>query len=156
MSGPGTDPVRMLRALAGVRAPGGPTRGNQSEGDAFARILERARTGELRSGAPVRIVSGAGVTLTSEQLERLSAAADRAEAHGAGRAAFLIDGRCVVMDVGVRRVLGAMDLSGEGVLGEIDAVVAVPAPAADGEAVLAPPGLSGRGMNEALLRVLAG
>ena len=60
MSGPGTDPVRMLRALAGVRAPGGPTRGNQSEGDAFARILERARTGELRIAARLPMPGASG------------------------------------------------------------------------------------------------
>lgn len=142
----------LLKLLGGLAAPGAATSavgsGASSTGIDFAALLQRASTGEAVSGRPVSIAKGAGVELTQDQLVRLAAAADKAEAQGATRALVMIDGKALTIDVAVRQVTGAADL-GSGVLTGIDAVVSVPGADAAG------PGGSPASMSgEALLRAL--
>jgi hypothetical protein len=150
MTTSGTD---LLKLLGGLAAPGA---GSTPAGSAsptgsvdFASLLQRAATGEATSGRPVSIAKGAGVDLTEDQLSRLAAAADKAEAQGATRALVLIDGKALTIDIAVRQVTGAADL-GAGVLTGIDAVVSVPGKDAAVSARPSHAGMSG----EALLRAL--
>jgi hypothetical protein len=114
---------------AGGAAPFGPLTGSQGasvEGSDFASLLRQAREGEVSSGRPVTLARGAGVNLSADQLQRLAAAADRAEAEGATRALVMIDGQALRLDVTTREVTGAADLSRPGVMSGIDAVVTLP------------------------------
>lgn len=153
-----TQATDMLRALGGNMLRGsGPTLGQSGSLD-FAQLLQQARAGEISSGMQVRVAQGSGVELSSEQLSRLSAAADLAEAHGASRAAFVIDGKLVAMDVPTRMVTGAIDASSTGVVEGIDALVTVAAKDAKGAAgVVQPPHALGtqQPMNSSLLDALA-
>lgn len=160
----------LLRALgAGIRpaapdraaAPGGVRAGGTSalEHAAFADLLAEARAGDVSSSLPVSIAPGAGIELTPEQLDRVAAAADRAEASGATRALVLIDGMSLRLDVGVRTITGAADLTTSGVLTGIDAVLHAP-PAPGGVFRGGPnmPGMPSAGhavQNASLLRTLA-
>lgn len=143
----------LLKLLGGLAAPGAVPSASGSPastgGIDFASLLQRAASGEAASGRPVSIAKGAGVELTEDQLTRLAAAADKAEAQGATRALVMIDGRALTMDIAVRQVTGAADL-GAGVLTGIDAVLSVPGHDPAAAAGAASPGMSG----EALLRAL--
>ena len=86
-------------------APPGP------DGPGFADLLAKARDGNLASGLPVTIAKGAGVELNAEQLSRVGAAADRAQAAGADRAVVLIDGAAVKLDVATRNITGVNEAS---------------------------------------------
>ncbi len=124
--------------------------------DTFQSILEKARAGEVTSGIRVSAPQGSGIALTQDQVTRLSAAADIAEAHGAGRAVFLIDGQALRMDVGTRTIIGPVDASQTGVLTDIDAIVNVaPTGAAQAASLIQPPAAQS-GMNLSLLRALSG
>ncbi|MEX2219888.1 MAG: hypothetical protein WD749_14140 [Phycisphaerales bacterium] len=122
--------IGLLKLLAGAGAslarPGRAGAADSAGGADFKALLEQARKGELASGREVTLASGCGVTLTDSQLQRLAAAADRAEAQGVGRAIVLIDGMAIRLDVSIREVTGAADLSAGGVLTDIDAVIGVP------------------------------
>jgi hypothetical protein len=153
-------PVELLRLLASTGHAGGrgPSPAAEPGGaNGFAALLARAERGEVSSGLPVTIARGAGVELTLDQLSRLAAAADRAEARGATRALVLIDGLALRLDVGVRQVTGVADLGSGDVLTGIDAVIRVPSPEPPGGAV-APvplPRADAAAMNPSLARVLA-
>ena len=129
--------AELLRMLGSVLAPN-PAQ-NLAAGAApaagldFASLLRQAGAGDLSSGLGVTIAKGAGVQLSNEQLLKLAAAADRAEAQGATRALVLIDGRALKLDVAVRQITGEADLNTTGVLTGIDAVVSVPSPGAVGQ-----------------------
>lgn len=157
----------LLRALGASIGPARPERAGGAPGAGwnggietvpFADLLARARSGAVSSGLPVSIAPGAGIELTDDQLTRLSAAADRAEAAGATRALVLIDGMTLRLDVGVRSITGVADIGASGVLTGIDAVLRAPPSGAAGAAALVPPG-AGRGggaaQNASLLRTLA-
>lgn len=124
--------------LSGAGKVGGTTGGVGGAGEKsaggldFANLLAKARAGEIQSGIKVTTARDAGVQLSDEQLTRLSAAADLAEANGIGRGLFLIDGKQIVMDVGTRQVLGEVAASQAGVVEGVDGVVSVPATAQDG------------------------
>jgi hypothetical protein len=139
-----SDPsAAMLRALGSGIVPAGAERPAPAlrERAHFGELLAKAQSGELSSGAPVRVMSGAGVKLTGSQLSRLSAAADQAEAAGAARALVLIDGMVLTMDVGVRTITGVADLSRTQVAGDVDAVITV-APEDGAVAAAMPPSSS--------------
>lgn len=108
----------------------------------FQDTLDAARSGELGSGRVV--VSGAqlGVDLSADQLERLSYAADVAEAQGAETAAVLMDGMVIRLDVESRTALASTPAESAMVM-DVDVVLS----AGPGEAS-APGG-------DALLRQLA-
>ncbi len=125
-----------------------------AQSETFQNILDKARAGSVASGVQVQATKESGITLTQDQVERLSAAADIAEANGAGRAVFLIDGQALRMDVGTRTVLGPVDMSTTGVMNDVDAIVTV---AGAGQSATAqmlglPPTA---GMNASLRRTLA-
>lgn len=123
-----TTSTDLLRSLgSGVRPAGTKVESGAAaiEGLRFQDLLDKANSGEIGSGVPVRIAGNAGVKLTDSQLQRLSAAADKAEAQGAARAVVLIDGMALTLDVPVRTVTGMADTGSTGVLAGIDAVITV-------------------------------
>lgn len=128
------------RSLARGIAPG-----NSS----FADALGRAQTDLASSGLPVGLARGVDVELTSDQLQRLAAAADRAEAQGAQTAVVMIDGRALELDVTLRQITGEVSPD-QGIRPEIDTFLFAP-PAAE---TAAGPG-SGNPSNTDLLRLLA-
>lgn len=89
----------------------------------FADLLTREASGQLSTDRPVSVHPDCGIQLSEDQMHRLGVAIDRAEASGAQRALVMIDGMAVKVDVGVRQVVGKVDLQSTPVLGEIDAVV---------------------------------
>jgi hypothetical protein len=89
----------------------------------FAELLNREASGNLSTQRPVSVHPGSELNLSEDQLQRLGVAMDRAEASGAQRALVMIDGMAVKVDVGVRQIIGKVDLQSTPVLGEIDAVV---------------------------------
>lgn len=111
---------------SGVRALTGKSAAAPAVGTAtFDELLRRARESTTPSGAPVTIAGGSGVSLNEQQLQRLAAAADKAEAAGASRALVLIDGQALMLDVGVRTVTGRASLEGTNVHSGFDAVISV-------------------------------
>lgn len=152
------DPAALLRALgSGIR----PVAADQSsvaprlvDGPSFQSMLEEASDGQTSSELPMRVSRHAGVDLSPSQLNRLAAAADRAEAAGATKALVMIDGMVLQMDVGLRTITGRADTSTTKVLNGVDAVVTV-APEA-GDIPNQPPALAANSMNASLLRILGG
>lgn len=96
---------------------------NSLESLSFADLLNREAKGQLTTGRPVSIHPDCDVQLSEDQMQRLGVAIDRAEASGAQRALVMIDGMAMKVDVGVRQIVGKVDLQSTPVLGEIDAVV---------------------------------
>lgn len=133
------DAQTLLRTLAG-KATGASTLQAATNASAgiggldFAKLLQAARAGEVASGIKVSLSREAKTELTPDQLTRLGAAADQAEAHGISRGLFLIDGKLIKMDVGLRAVLGEVSPSEAGVLTDIDGVINVPHPDATSNA----------------------
>ncbi len=125
MNALGNDLLRLLstQATPGI-APGSPSAPTGSLD--FAKMLEQARAGHLASGRAVTIAQGANLQLSDDQIKRISAAADIAEAQGATRALVMIDGMAIKLDVSMRQITGAVDMKSQGVLTGIDAVVQVP------------------------------
>jgi|CXWL01.1.fsa_nt_gi hypothetical protein len=105
-------------------------------GASFAELLGKVKAGEISSGLPVVVSKDAGIELTEDQLARLAHAADKAQAAGVTRALVELDGKWVMLDVGVREVTGIAELSEDGAaLTGFDGVVkALPAPLGSGTA----------------------
>jgi len=115
-----------LLGIAGRAGGAGPPARHDAGSLDFARLLEQAQSAELASGRPVTLARGVDLTLTEEQLARVAAAADRAEAAGAFTAAVLIDGEALVMDVATRTITGRIDIgAGEAFYG-VDTIVSAP------------------------------
>lgn len=125
MTGP--DPFRAL--ATSILPPGvergvrGGTRSLPLESQSFASLLAREASGSLASGRPVSVREGSGLELSEQQLSRIGAALDRAEAAGAQRAVVLVDGQALRVDVGVRQIVERVDLQSISVLPGIDAIV---------------------------------
>jgi len=87
-------------------------RGGQANGQTdsveFAKALDAAGKGELETGRVVVSGPELGMDLSAEQLERLSHAADVAEAQGASTAAVLLDGVVIKLDVESRTATESM------------------------------------------------
>lgn len=147
--------LRLLGSNGG--APARPAERLASTDPDFAALLDKARAGEIHSGRHITVASPADIQLSEDQLQRLAAAADLAEAQGATRALVLIDGQALRLDITVREVTEAVDLARPGVLTNIDAVITVPA-SAEGSvpAMLPPPGNGRAWSNASLLSALAG
>ncbi len=103
-------PSASASARPGSAGAAGPGAG--IEHASFADLLRRAESGDFASGIPVKVDEHAGVTLTEEQIARLSIAADKAEAAGIHKALVLIDGQSLLLDVHTRTVTGKADLGG--------------------------------------------
>lgn len=108
------------RVGAAASALGG---NSKLESLSFAELLNREAGGGLATGRPVSVHPDCDVQLSEDQMHRLGVAIDRAEASGAQRALVMIDGMSIKVDVGVRQIVGKVDLQSTPVLGEIDAVV---------------------------------
>lgn len=150
-----TNGTELLKQLgSGVRPVGGAERApggaRPVEEQGFQELLSRVAGGDA-AGAAGRVVSvepGSGVRLDAAQLERVGRALDRAEAAGSARAAVLIDGVALEVDVLTRRVTGLIDLKSGAVATRVDAVVQ-----AEGEG----PPLDGAGAADAgVLRLTRG
>lgn len=127
----------LLRRLAGVVAPG-PTRGaagpentpglagsaTATGAPAFAELFRQAQRGEVASGLNVSVSPRLKVDLSPQQLQRLSLAADKAQAAGLRHALVLIDGVPLKLDVVSRTVTEVVNPS-ESVVRGIDGFVAV-------------------------------
>lgn len=127
------DPSQLLRSLgSGIRPGVDSTRASGHgliEGQSFQELLEGVRDGQFSLDAPVSVSKNSGITLTDAQLKRLAQGIDRATAAGANRAAVLIDGKTLQVDVAQRMVTGEIDLSGSGqakVVAGLDAVIVIP------------------------------
>lgn len=153
----------MLSGSAGRAAPTAPTgplgRSPLTQGSvggaSFAELLGKARDGQVQSGLGVELAPGSGIDLSAEQLERLAQIADKAEASGASRVLVNIDDTWVRLDVGVRQVTGAAELSPGEVVGGIDAVVTAPPAAGSQETGTIGVPKSTLGMNSSLIDALA-
>lgn len=156
-----SESVQLLRQLAsGVRAPSPtPVSGQSSTVQAgdFSALLRQAQSGELVSNAPVSIARDAGVSLTEDQLAKLSIAADKAEAAGVRTALVLLDGQSVTLDVANRVVTGPAEYGEGGVLGGLDGVINLARPngAAAGSAQVLPVPPGSLFGNQSLLEVFA-
>lgn len=123
------------------------------EGLSFAAILDKAATGAISSGRRVEVGRGVPFTPTDSQLDRISRAADAAEASGAVRALVLIDGLAVSVDLATRTIDGVQDAAAPGVISNVDAaVIAAPDSAPSSPAF----GPAGTPANARLADVLAG
>jgi len=107
--------ARMLGLGRSPQAPG-------SEAD-FSKTLEAASQGRLESGRVVVSGPDLGMDLTSDQLQRLSHAADVAEAQGAQTAAVLIDGKVVRLDIETRTAVQSMPAQ-SALMPDVDVVLA--------------------------------
>jgi hypothetical protein len=156
MSGPGSE---LLKVLGSLQTPardraGGPAAGGAGSAD-FAAMLGKAKAGEISSGRAVTIGRGVDVRLSSEQLDRIAAAADRAESQGATSALVLIDGQALKLDVTMREVTGKADIAGGGVLTGVDAVVSVHSGGGKDAAATPLPGAGAGWGNASLLETLS-
>ncbi len=111
------------------------------EGQSFDELLALAQQGSVRSGRAVHWGGGADPAspIDEQQLTRLSAAADVAEAAGARRALMLIDGRGVVLDVANRTLVAELADDDAARAVKVDAAVNVPDPDHDSEGPPATP-----------------
>lgn len=153
------DPLSLLRQLGGVRGvePAAPVDGARAAPDGvFEGLLARARGGQLSSGRGVSIDPGVALEFTSEQMQRLADAADRAEAAGASNAIVRIDGALVQLDVAGRRVTAEIDPRHGDVLTGIDAFVEASDPMQEASITRGGMGLPlSLGENASLVRELA-
>ncbi|MEK6701258.1 MAG: hypothetical protein AABZ53_03275 [Planctomycetota bacterium] len=155
----GIDLLRMLSGGDGRAAATGalgrsPLTQGGVGGASFAELLGKARDGQVHSELPVQVSPGSGIDLSPEQLERLAQIADRAEASGASRVLVNIDDTWVRLDVGVRQVTGAAELTPGEIVGGIDAVVtAPPAPGTQSAGTIGVPNAT-LGMNSSLIDAL--
>ena len=101
---------------------------------AFAMLLAKARGGELASGVQVSVDKSSGVSLTSEQLDRVSLAADKATAAGANNALVVVDGRWLEVDLQSRTVTGEIKPEAFEPVTGYDAIVRAPAASEGGKA----------------------
>jgi len=137
------DPKALLRKLLPAGAPSRTTGPRPSiETSGFEELLLLASSGEIGSGRPVQVPPSAGVDppLDDAQIERLGAAADRAEAAGSRRSLVLLDGRGLVLDVAGRRVEHELrfDAPDGGLAGGVDTAVLAPPRESDAANAVAP------------------
>jgi hypothetical protein len=140
-----------LIGAAGRLISGSHRSGAPAAGPDFDDLLKQAERGHLASGRTVTIGPRADLQLTPDQLQRVSLAADRAEANGAGKALILIDGLALKVDVVSRTIEQSIDSGAQSVLTDIDAVLGAPAAGAPAAAF----GPTAPASNPAILEILA-
>lgn len=124
----GSDLLRALQSGRGANPIGGSARVDMQALD-FEAMLKRVKAQGFHSGLGVTVAPEAGVQLSDEQLQRIAAAIDVAQAHGANRALVTIDGMNLLVDVGVRSITGKVDFQPGVPVTGVDAVMRVPDPA---------------------------
>lgn len=146
-------PLALVGLIGSALAPSRTrTEAPSATDESFAGLLNKAQSGTISSGLMVTPAKHSGLELSPEQLGRLSAAADQAEADGAHRALVIMDDKAYVVDIASREVERAVPLSEAGVIGGIDTVVTAPGASSGPET---PTGPGGVGDNASLLRILA-
>ena len=131
-----------------------PTNNTSVEGVSFDELLELARSGEIASGRGVEIQPDLDLTLTNDQLARLSDAADRAMASGATDVVVTLDGMALGVDVQGGRTVGAVDLHRQRELIGSDGFISA-APAAEANEPVAGPGVGTLPDSPSLLKALS-
>ncbi|MHC4219388.1 MAG: hypothetical protein ACYSU7_13160 [Planctomycetota bacterium] len=107
----------------------------------FDELLAQAQQGRIESGRTVMTQYAAAEPFTGEELTRLSAAADLAEASGAKRALLLMNGRGLVLDVATRSLSGELAADTSSRMVGLDTAVYVAGEGEESAAVpLRPPG----------------
>lgn len=151
----GVDPAILLQQLASGLQAKDPTTTTAANDGVFTVLLDRARSGQLSSGRSIELDPSVATQFSSDQLQRLAEAADRAEAAGAKAALVRIDGSLLRMDVENRRIDSEVDPQHGDVLTGIDAFIEATAPSGEPSStgLLALPG--GLSDNAALVRELA-
>jgi hypothetical protein len=124
------DPAQLLKRLEPPVRPGAASGLTAPphlpiEQQSFDQLLTLVARGDVRSDQPVELAFSPGREISSEQMERLAAAADLAQTRGARRAVMLIDGRGLVMDVAGRKIESELDAGTGRVIEGIDAAVYV-------------------------------
>jgi hypothetical protein len=159
MTGTATDLLRQLGSGVRPLGPSGPARPStikpgELETAGFADLLAAAKDDGVQTGLNISIAPGADVRLTPEQLARLSAAADRAQAAGVHEALVMIDGQALKLDVFTRTITGKAELGDGNVLSGFDGLMVIPAtdavPAAAAKPV-PPPATTGNASVQKLL-----
>lgn len=120
----------------------------------FASLLKSAQDGTLRSSLPVTIAFDAGVSLSDDQLARISLATDKAEAAGVKNALVVVGGQQLTLDVPSRTITGKA-LATDGVLPNVDGVINLDALAQEASASVALGVPSGFALNPSLQNLLA-
>jgi hypothetical protein len=119
------DPAHLLKALQPAVSPGATAPARPPlDARPFDALLAEAGTGAIRSDRPVRAAATLDPPLTPAQLDRLAAAADRAEAAGARSVLTLLDGRGLVLDVATRSVTAELTGAGSPVV-RVDAAMSL-------------------------------
>jgi hypothetical protein len=107
----------------------------------FEELLALAGQGRIESGRTVNTDFAAAEPFTGDELSRLAAAADVAEAAGATRALLLMNGRGLVLDVPTRSLSGELSADASSRVVGLDTAVYVADPGEETAAVpLGPPG----------------
>jgi|GEM_PF-1853845 len=125
------NPLMLLQQLAGLAAPSAKPASSAASGDlGFSSALSKAQVGgagtaDLASLQPVAFDPDVPQTFDAAQMQRLSLAADKAQAAGMNTALLLIDGQALVMDVASRTITARVDPAAQIVEG-IDGLVPVP------------------------------
>ncbi len=124
-TGRGDQPVaNLLSRLASGVLPPGVDRGTSiadASATGFASLLAKAREGGISSGRDVTVGAGLSMTLSDQDVARLSAAADVLEAAGATQAMVVLNGQALHLDVSGRLITQVHDTSDAGVVTGIDA-----------------------------------
>lgn len=114
-------PVRQVGSR--IAAPNAPF-----ESRGFDDLLQLVSSGKLRSDRPMNIEAATRGPLSGQQVERLAAAADRAEAAGARNAVMVMDGRAFTVDILNRAVTSELSALHTAPITGIDAAVYVARP----------------------------
>jgi hypothetical protein len=125
MTGTPLDLISLIRVGAGLLSPSKAKVPPASPDGSFAHLLRKAEQGELASGREVTVGKGVDLKLAKEQVSRLSAAADRAEASGAMNVMVLMDGMALKLDVQNRTIIAKADAAPGQVMTGVDAVVSL-------------------------------
>jgi hypothetical protein len=137
------DPSQLLRMLEpAVRPISAPTAAGAPrppvETQSFDALLTLATEGAVRSGRDVSVEAPDAPEMDPAQMDRLSLAADRAEAAGARRALVLMDGAAYLLDVAGRVVTENLAAAPSSSVTAIDHAVVVPGAAESGQSAGGP------------------
>jgi hypothetical protein len=117
------EPAVRPRGAAGAAPPGAPRAPLESQ--RFDELLALVSTGSVNSGRAVQVKCAIDKPLDEQQMSRLAAAADLAEASGANRAVLLIDGRGLILDVPARALTQELTAASDALVVPLDAAVYV-------------------------------